>query len=229
MNPPSRALGNFVAPLIALAVACTGTSTSTDAVPAPRPTESAPPTPSSRILLTDDFSDPGGGWSQVDSDNALAAYDGGALRILIRGAHWQEWSLAPETYGDVLLEVNATKVGGPDNNEFGLICRYQDAANFYGLFINSEGYYGIMRIQDDVQKRVGAEGSQWSDAIVQGAGTNRIQADCVGDALTLYVNGTELISARDSTFSTGNVGVIAGSYSESGVDIRFDDFVLAEP
>lgn len=32
--------------------------------------------------------------------------------------------------GDVRIEVDAAKIGGPDDNDFGVICRYQDIDNF---------------------------------------------------------------------------------------------------
>jgi hypothetical protein len=51
----------------------------------------------------------------------------------------------------------------------------------------------------------------------------------VSDHLSLYVNGQILADVRDATFETGDVGLIAGTFTEPGVDIRFDDFVVHQP
>ena len=34
---------------------------------------------------------------------------------------------------------------GPDDNDFGIICRYIDDNQFYYAIISSDGYYGIVR------------------------------------------------------------------------------------
>ncbi len=65
-----------------------------------------------------------------------------------------------------------------------------------------------------------------SDAILQGAATNRIRADCAGSTLTLYANETEIVSVTDSSFTGGNVGLIAKAYATPGVDILFDNFIV---
>jgi hypothetical protein len=68
-----------------------------------------------------------------------------------------------------------------------------------------------------------------SDKILKGDATNHIRADCVGDTLTLYVNGEKLAEAKDSDFTSGDVGLMAGTFDQVGVDIRFDNFVVSRP
>jgi hypothetical protein len=70
---------------------------------------------------------------------------------------------------------------------------------------------------------------QPSDAVKQGATLNRVRADCVGDSLTLYVNGQKVATATDTSLTTGDVGLIAGTYNEPGTDILFDNFVVTKP
>jgi len=67
------------------------------------------------------------------------------------------------------------------------------------------------------------------DAIKQGNSTNRIKADCVGSHLVLHTNGTQLADVQDATFSSGDVGLIAGTFAEPGTDIHFDNFVVKKP
>jgi hypothetical protein len=67
------------------------------------------------------------------------------------------------------------------------------------------------------------------DHINQGSATNHIRADCVGSNLTLYANGSEIASASDSSFTGGDVGLIARTYDTAGTDILFTNFVVSKP
>ena len=58
---------------------------------------------------------------------------------------------------------------------------------------------------------------------------NHIRADCIGNELTLYVNGQQVATATDSEFTGGDIGVIAGTFSTPGTDIHFDNFVVTRP
>jgi hypothetical protein len=69
---------------------------------------------------------------------------------------------------------------------------------------------------------------QASEAI-QEDNMNHLRADCIGDKLSFYINFTEVASATDTDFPSGDVGVVAGSFAEPGVDVLFDNFVVIQP
>jgi hypothetical protein len=133
----------------------------------------------------------------------------------------------------VRVEVDGTKIGGPDENDFGIICRYSETnegADFYQFAITSDGYAGIILVDSNTQTVISNDGLlEPYDAIAQGAQTNRIRAECVGNRLTLSVNGSVLTSVVDSTLQNGDVGLIAGTYEQAGVRIRFDNFLVTRP
>ena len=54
-----------------------------------------------------------------------------------------------ESFIDTRIEVDATKNGGPDDNDFGIICRYTAAESFYYAIISSDGYYSIMKMTSE--------------------------------------------------------------------------------
>jgi hypothetical protein len=139
------------------------------------------------------------------------------------------WANPGLKFTDTVVEVEATKVSGPDDNDFGVICRYQDESNFYFFIISSDGYYGLGKVIDGEQVLIGEEELMPSDDIKLGNVTNTVKADCVGSTLTLYANGVQLISVQDSSFASGDVGLMAGTFSEAGTDIHFDNFVVREP
>jgi hypothetical protein len=127
---------------------------------------------------------------------------------------------------DISIQVDATKAGGPDHNSFGIICRAQDNSNYYYLFITSDGYADIIKRENGEDTLLSVDMQTPSAAIRQGAATNRISADCVGNTLTLSVNGQEIASGTDSSFSSGGTGLLAGTYETPGVDILFDNFTV---
>lgn len=182
--------------------------------------------PAEEVLFFDDFSDPPSGWGLQNREGAQVDYFAESLRFLVRQPQNDVWSVTGKNYQDISVEVDAIKFAGPDNNDFGVICRYQDRKNFYMLVISSDGYYGIVQIKDGQYRMIGSTELQYSESIRNGQAVNHLRADCVGDVLRLYVNGQMLIEARNADFLSGDVGLVAGAYQEEGVEILFDNFMV---
>jgi len=130
--------------------------------------------------------------------------------------------------GDVRIDVDARKAGGPDDNNFGIQCRYNqdDGFDYYSLQISSDGYVWIARVDDGDATGISSEQMEPSEFVLQGDATNHLTAYCSGDQITLWVNGENVASATDSTYADGDVGLIAGTYETAGADIRFDNFTV---
>lgn len=184
---------------------------------------------SGTILLSDDFSDQLSGWGVWDREGGSVSYALDGLRISVKESQFDYWSVAGRSFGDVQIEVDATKMAGPDDNDYGLICRYVDKGNFYLLVISSDGYYGIAKVRMGEYSMIGSDQLQYSSVIAHGNKHNHLRADCVGSTLRLYANDHLLMTAKDSDFATGDVGLLAGAYNEQGVDILFDNFVVKKP
>lgn len=181
------------------------------------------------ILFQDDFEDSSSGWDQINVDDGITDYENGYYRIYVDTDSTDVWANPGLNFTDAVVEVEATKAGGPDDNDMGVICRYQDVSNFYFFIIASDGYYGVGRVIDGEQELIGMDSMLTSDAIRQGNATNKIVGECVGDNLNLIVNGQVLATVTDSTFDRGDVGLMAGTFSTPGTDIHFDNFVVREP
>jgi hypothetical protein len=79
------------------------------------------------------------------------------------------------------------------------------------------------------QELLGEEQLLPTDAIKQGNSTNTIEAACIGNQLSLTINGQKVNTVEDSSFSEGDVGLIAGTYDTLGTDIHFDNFKVTKP
>jgi hypothetical protein len=181
------------------------------------------------VLFSDDFSNTSSGWDRQTTSEGVTDYADGAYRIYVNETNMDYWANPGESFADVRVEVEATKVGGPDDNDLGVICRYVDIENFYFGLISSDGYAVIGKVKDGEQAGISSDGMDPVEGINLGDATNLIRMDCVGEALTLYVNGTQIASVADSDFAKGDVGLMAGTYDITGTDIHFDNFIVRQP
>ena len=180
------------------------------------------------VLFQDDFSQATSGWDRVKYAEGTMDYDGGAYRILVNALQANFWATPHKDFGDVRIEVDAGKLAGPDGNRLGLICR-SDGKSYYFFIVGSDGYYGLGIFKDARATLLGSSAMQSSSFINTGAAVNHLRFDCKGDELTPFVNGVQLADVRDTTLTHGDVGMVAGTFDQPGVDIIFDNFVVLQP
>ena len=182
------------------------------------------------VLFSDDFSNASKNWDQISDSSGSTDYYNEAYRIIVNTANYSAWANpGNESFVDTRIEVDAVKNGGPEDNLFGIICRYTDSNHFYYAVISSDGYYGIMKMSSSGTQPIGRDSMLESERIIQGAETNHMRFDCVGSSLTLYVNGFQLDRQNDNEYTTGNVGLLAGTFATTGTDILFDNFFVYKP
>lgn len=182
------------------------------------------------IIFEDDFSDPGTGWDIHTDINGSTDYNNGGYLISSNVDQYFLWSNPGLSFNDVIIEVDATKIGGGDDNQFGVICRYRDENNFYLLSISSDGFYSIRkRIGGANLEFINSDGWLDSPNILQGNSLNKIHVECVGSRLTLIANGIILMEVNDSDISFGDVGLFGGTVAAENTEILFDNFEVIEP
>jgi pectate lyase len=179
------------------------------------------------VLYEEQFENNNTGWARISNDNGIMDYDRGGYRILVRQPKLNVWSTSEKNFGDVRLEADVIKLQGPDENRMGLICRYQ-RGDYYFFVISNDGYYVIGKFIGGLTLLLGKSEMQASNAIQVGT-MNHLRADCIGNKLTFYINFTEVASATDTDFTSGDAGLVAGSFTEAGVDVLFDNFVVLQP
>lgn len=182
-------------------------------------------------IFKDDFAKPFNGWLRGTElpNGGISDYADGNFRILVNEPNFDYWSVPNLDFKNTRIEVDAVKQSGPEINRFGLICRYQDELNFYFFIASSDGYYGVGKVKGDQLSLIGMDEMLPSSAILPGSGLNHLRADCIDSQLTFFVNGQLVTQVFDSDFSTGDVGFLAGTFNESGVDVLFDNFVVVKP
>ena len=187
----------------------------------------APPSSPGDVLFQEDFDDNTTGWDRVSNENGIMDYDGGGYRILIRQPGFNLWSTPEKNFGDVRIEADVTRLNGPDENRAGLMCRYQNG-DYYFFIISSDGYYAVGKFIGGNILLLGQTEMRPSEFIKVNE-PNHLRADCVGNRLSFYVNFNEAAVVQDTDFTFGDVGLVAGAFSEPGVDVLFDNFVVIQP
>jgi len=180
-------------------------------------------------LFFDDFSETKNGWDRFSGEIGSTDYKNKTYQITVNEPNTDLFANPAKLYKDTIIEVTAARIGGPDNNSFGVICRFQDEKNFYAAQISSDGYAGIFRMKDGIYKLLGQDAMIPVPAILGGSAVNTIHFECIGRSLALAVNGAPVDAREDKSFENGDVGLIAGSFEEAGVVIVFDNFMVTLP
>jgi hypothetical protein len=137
------------------------------------------------------------------------------------------WAQNEQLHTDVVMEITAERLDGPELNGHGLMCR-ADASN------NGDGYYFMIGNDGTAAIMKGKDGNisplvEWGRSrSIRGSQSNQIRAVCIGDYLALYINGSLFAETRDSEFADGYAGFAVVSYEDEGIPVvvAFDDLTI---
>jgi hypothetical protein len=184
----------------------------------------------SSVLFEDDFSDPGSGWEVGDYDEGSVGYVDGAYFVRTLVGDNLMWGVANRSFDNLVLEVDATQISAPanNNNGYGVMCRVQpNGKDGYLLRISGDGYCAIHKVAGDNFEEL----LEWTESavILQGNASNHLVAICDGTELALRVNGELVAMASDSTFQEGDIALTATSFEEEPTEVRFDNVSVRRP
>jgi hypothetical protein len=186
------------------------------------------------VILQDDFSDVQSGWDRQAAAEATTDYENGQYLVAVERANYDAWGTPGLDLNDMAIEADARYAGGPENNSFGLICRYtrsNEKSNFYFFFISTDGYYAMGKVVENERTYFNpAKDFEASAAIRTGtSAVNRLAAVCQGDRMSFAVNGQAVGEFTDAELTHGDVGLSAGTFTEAGARIFFDNVLVRQP
>lgn len=191
------------------------------------------PCDSGGTLFSDDFSgEQDCGWVEYNRGGAVVSAEDGAMHLSTSSPGEIWWTNPERTFEDVIITATASQLSGTDDNAYGLICRYKDEHHFYLFVVSGDGYYAIGKYagEDNPVAYLTPDGQyQSSDIINKGIASNDIQASCIGNELSLAVNGQPLMTAVDGQYKTGDIGLAASALQQGTVEISFDDVKVYAP
>ena len=227
-----------IASLTVAVLACqavTGGGSNTAVPPVNTDSPGIPTQPSSgNVLLSDDFSSKR--WGTGTNSDSSIEYENGALRMIVYTKNWFVWSTPPnnEDYQNIHMEATVINHGTDSTTAFGLMCNQQTSAtsSFYYFAITPAGQYAIAKATADQSDVFLTNNDQWasSDLIQKDAPSYRMGADCSSNGtLTLYMDGQQVASVSDVSYTSGGVAVITWSGEEATkTDVAFDDFLMTQ-
>jgi len=133
----------------------------------------------------------------------------------------------PYSYEDLSIRLSAEN-RGRNNNNVSLVCRMNDeGTEWYEFSVESGGVWYLYAVNG----KYNILDNGGTNALRQGREVNEYQMVCDGDQITLYVNGTEIKSVRDSTygFNEGRVGFNISSLNVLPITVEVNWFDIAQP
>jgi hypothetical protein len=167
----------------------------------------------------------GGGALLLDTGVAPVAtprrdYEAGEYFIeLIEQTNWGGREVYPQqTFSDFAAEVQVRFETDVESVRGGLIWRYQDEPSYYYFNIRNTGRYALLKYLDgEWQTLIPATASPHINA---GIATNNLEVVAAADLISLYVNDQHLADFTDSSFSEGQIGLLAEVLAESPLTTR---------
>jgi hypothetical protein len=174
------------------------------------------------LVFEDDFDDPSSGWGTASGSSGSVAYDAGRLVITLNGRNQPAVSVHGGIFDDYVSDVEALTLAGPEDNALGVVARYQDDDNYYAFLVSADGFHAVLHFVDG--RLVWDQEWQFDDLgeIERGMAGNDLRVLAEGPRLTFLVNGRVRAEVRDALWSSGQIGVFAGVFEESGVQVGFD-------
>jgi hypothetical protein len=117
----------------------------------------------------------------------------------------------------VMPEAFAT--GGTQDKWVALMARYVDERNYYYLSLRSSNAVSLRKLTNGAITDLGTAAL----AVTPGAWYT-LRLEVIGQQLRAFVDGRQVLEARDSSLSAGNAGL--ATYRASA---RFDDFTAGQP
>ncbi|MBN2045339.1 MAG: trypsin-like peptidase domain-containing protein [Anaerolineales bacterium] len=179
---------------------------------------------SGQVLFSDDFSDQDTGWAWSGTDGSIS-YGNGGLEFKVLSPEVFVYATSGGGYTDVIVEADTYVLQAAGDSDFGLICRYVDSNNFYGLEISEDGYYSIWKFVNGEYFDL----VEWQPTtLIDTSRVMKITASCVGEKFSLILDGQLLAEARDSDLTSGDAGLMAGTWEITPVVIWFDNLVIRQ-
>ncbi len=136
-------------------------------------------------------------------------------------------TLRDQTFSDFVLEVDAHQNSGTPDSSYGVLFRMQDNDQFYRFEITGDGHFILERRNaDGTWTRLSSDWTT-SAAINQGLNAvNRLKVIASGSLITVYANDVLLQEATDATYASGTIGLDAGTFGDSNLQVSFDNLAI---
>jgi hypothetical protein len=182
----------------------------------PTVTPGPSPTPTVTVIYQNALTSVASDWS--NDQNCSFASDG----YHIKGAFI---CLSPAgQLTDTDIKVQASQISGPTLNPYGIALRRPSSGNRYEFDIDGNSKWVFFKC---VQGTCSTLVDYTANAAIAGGlnASNTLEVIAVGSHFDLFVNGTKVGAADDTTFASGE----AGLSGDDNLDVVFTNFSITKP
>ena len=133
------------------------------------------------------------------------------------------------TYEDVAVELEVENTGPHNSQYINLVCRYTPDEGWYEFSVAASGMVQLWRYSEEDGYILIEEGG--STKIKQGNETNDFKITCIGNKLSLFINGDlwQKKAFVDSNYREGYIGISAGTMNVFPIQVVFNWVEVSEP
>jgi len=164
-----------------------------------------------------------------DTSKMKVSIKDGAMVLNLQGNNlWVYVTYKLFKYTDVKISMTVDN-RGKSNNNVTLFCR-QSSEGWYEFNIANNGSYWIYAY-DAADEKYNTLFNADSKESKQGKDTNEYTASCVGENLTLSINGVEVKTIKEAKykFREGTVGFGVSSFNTVPILVNIDSFTVSQP
>ncbi|MEK9163600.1 MAG: hypothetical protein AAB261_09850 [Chloroflexota bacterium] len=167
-------------------------------------------------------------WFETETSTGKTKIENEAFTIIAKEVDNITWTFGGQKFGNTYTTV-VTRI--PDGkckafDNYGLIFRYKNNANFYLFGISCDGTYRLLRRVEGVFETL--VDFTKSNSINPLGQRNILGVRAAGDNLSLYVNDKFLTTVTDKQFADGAIGLYAASRLTPNMTVTFDDVEVYE-
>lgn len=179
-------------------------------------TPAATATPSQHVAFQDSLASNSNGWNE----DANCFFGAGGYHI--KGGYI---CYAPtNTVGNGTISVDTKQISGDLTLLHGITLHRASKGNYYSFGIDGNGKWDFYKSVNDQGTEVLSPST--SSAIKTGLNaSNTLKVTMSGSTYTFYINGTQVGSTDDSTFTTGDSGLDG----QDGIEVVYANFKITTP
>lgn len=183
------------------------------------------------VLYHDEFAGQMGAWDlEGDALGSTAVADERLVIELKETGVMQYAALTQPTFSDFSLEVEARLLSGDMSNSFGVLFRQQTPQQFYRFEITGDGNYMVERLNPDGSWTRPIADWTATPAINQGLTVpNHLKIVANGATMSFYVNDFLVQQMADTSYPSGTIALDAGTFTDGGIKVAFDNLVIKTP
>jgi curved DNA-binding protein CbpA len=176
-------------------------------------------------IFYDDFSDKATGWGQTSDQEVSSGYINSAYQISVNVPNMTYWFSKTFPIKNSFIEVTAEVIKPTKEGAFGISCRNSEKGGYF-FFISEGGSYSI---QKSINNGPFVLLKDWTSYFGYGYSIHHFSAHCIGNQLSILINGINLATVYDNDLTEGNIALVVGTYEKTPLIVAFDDLMVKVP